>query len=152
VDALRQRLLNVFAGRVIELAQSRMPGFDLDNATASCAQVGGLGCARRRASVGPTRHVLDWFHLAMRTQRVAQAAKKWPDATLGDSEAAFTERLSQFGLAIHKGKTRLLKVGAECLNWARSDLCGLHNVVIAWLNPIPHAITARPEDSRSHRR
>jgi hypothetical protein len=31
------------------------------------------------ASVGPTRHVLDWFHLAMRIQHVAQAARNWPD-------------------------------------------------------------------------
>jgi hypothetical protein len=32
------------------------------------------------ASVGPTHHVLDWFHLAMRIQHVAQAAKSWSDA------------------------------------------------------------------------
>ena len=31
------------------------------------------------ASIGPTHHVLDWFHLAMRIQHVAQAAKSWPD-------------------------------------------------------------------------
>lgn len=31
------------------------------------------------ASPGPTRHVLDWFHLAMRIQHPAQAAKSWPD-------------------------------------------------------------------------
>jgi hypothetical protein len=31
------------------------------------------------ASVGPTFHVLDWFHLAMRIQHVAQAVKGWPD-------------------------------------------------------------------------
>jgi hypothetical protein len=31
------------------------------------------------ASVGPTFHVLDWFHLAMRVQHVAQAVKGWPD-------------------------------------------------------------------------
>jgi len=33
------------------------------------------------ASPGPTHHVLDWFHLVMRVQHVAQAAKSWPDAT-----------------------------------------------------------------------
>jgi hypothetical protein len=33
------------------------------------------------ASGGPTRHVLDWFHLAMRVQHVAQAAMSWPDVT-----------------------------------------------------------------------
>ena len=31
------------------------------------------------ASPGPTHHVLDWFHLAMRVQHVAQAATTWPD-------------------------------------------------------------------------
>jgi hypothetical protein len=39
------------------------------------------------ASVGPTRHVLDWFHLSMRVQHVAQAARSWPDASTGDREA-----------------------------------------------------------------
>jgi hypothetical protein len=29
-------------------------------------------------SVGPTFHVLDWFHLAMRIEHVAQAVKGWP--------------------------------------------------------------------------
>jgi hypothetical protein len=33
------------------------------------------------ASVGRTFHVLDWFHLAMRIQHVAQAIKGWPDDT-----------------------------------------------------------------------
>jgi len=36
------------------------------------------------ASLGPTRHVLDWFHLSMRIQHVAQTAKGWPDASAGD--------------------------------------------------------------------
>ena len=39
------------------------------------------------ASVGPTRHVLDWFHLSMRIQHVAQAAKGWPDASVEDRKA-----------------------------------------------------------------
>src|SRR5690242_14816365 len=33
------------------------------------------------ASLGPTRHVLDCFHLAMRVHHVAQAIKAWPDDT-----------------------------------------------------------------------
>jgi hypothetical protein len=33
--------------------------------------------------LGPTRHVLDWFHLSMRIQHVAQTAKGWPDASAG---------------------------------------------------------------------
>ena len=36
------------------------------------------------ASVGPTHHVLDWFHLAMRIQHVTQAAKIWPDARVAE--------------------------------------------------------------------
>ncbi|HUB44559.1 MAG TPA: ISKra4 family transposase, partial [Acetobacteraceae bacterium] len=36
------------------------------------------------ASIGPTEHVLDWFHLAMRIQHVAQAAKSWPDTKRAD--------------------------------------------------------------------
>jgi hypothetical protein len=33
------------------------------------------------ASPGPTRHVLDWFHLAMRVQHVAQTVRSWPSTT-----------------------------------------------------------------------
>ena len=39
------------------------------------------------ASPGPTYHVLDWFHLSMRVQHVAQAAKSWPDAAESDRQA-----------------------------------------------------------------
>jgi hypothetical protein len=39
------------------------------------------------ASPGPTHHVLDWFHLAMRVQHVAQAAMSWPDTTETDRQA-----------------------------------------------------------------
>ena len=39
------------------------------------------------ASVGPTRHVLDWFHLSMRIQHVAQAASSWPDGSDDDRKA-----------------------------------------------------------------
>jgi hypothetical protein len=45
------------------------------------------------ASVGPTRYVLDWFHLSMRIQHVAQAAKGWPDASAEDRKAG--TRLSE---------------------------------------------------------
>jgi hypothetical protein len=38
------------------------------------------------ACVGPTCHVLDWFHPAMRIQYVAQAAKDWPDTTDEDRQ------------------------------------------------------------------
>ena len=45
------------------------------------------------ASVGPTRHVLDWFHLSMRIQHVAQAAEGWSDASAEDRRAG--TRLSE---------------------------------------------------------
>lgn len=38
------------------------------------------------ASVGPTRHVLDWFHLSMRIQHVTQTAKGWPDVSTAKRE------------------------------------------------------------------
>jgi hypothetical protein len=43
------------------------------------------------ASPGPTHHVLDWFHLAMRVQHVAQAAMSWPATTETETETE-TER------------------------------------------------------------
>jgi hypothetical protein len=36
------------------------------------------------ASPGPTRHVLDWFHLSMRIQHVDQATKSWPEVSADD--------------------------------------------------------------------
>jgi hypothetical protein len=45
------------------------------------------------ASVGPTHHVLDWFHLSMRIQHVAQAAKSWPNTSAKECEAG--SRLSE---------------------------------------------------------
>ena len=36
------------------------------------------------ASQGPTRHVLDWFHLSMRVQHVTQTARSWPRGTTED--------------------------------------------------------------------
>src|SRR5208283_477848 len=38
------------------------------------------------ASVGPTHHVLDWFHLSMRIQHVVQTVKAWPDDTAKDRQ------------------------------------------------------------------
>jgi hypothetical protein len=43
-----------------------------------------LGAA---ASIGPTHHVLDWFHLSMRIQHVTQAARSWPDTSADDRGA-----------------------------------------------------------------
>jgi hypothetical protein len=50
------------------------------------------------ASPGPTRHVLDWFHLSMRVQHVTQTARSWPrgtkeDLQQGDKLAKKIERI-----------------------------------------------------------
>jgi hypothetical protein len=41
-------------------------------------------CGRRR--VGPTCHVLDWLHVAIRIHHVAQAVKGWPGVTADDRQ------------------------------------------------------------------
>lgn len=43
---------------------------------------GGPRNVGQAASIGPTHHVLDWFHLAMRIQHLAQTAKGWPKDTV----------------------------------------------------------------------
>ena len=42
------------------------------------------------ASFGPVQHVLDWFHLSMRIQHVAQTNRSWRDATHGDRQVSPT--------------------------------------------------------------
>lgn len=59
------------------------------------------------ASVGPARHVLDWFHLAMRVQHVAQAVKGWvtavPAAT--DRTTALADAVSRIRWRLWHGQT-----------------------------------------------
>ena len=54
------------------------------------------------ACVGPTRHVLDWFHLAMRIQHAAQAAKRWPADTPGEREVSTGVQPERFS-PVHAG-------------------------------------------------
>ena len=60
------------------------------------------------ASPGPTHHVLDWFHLAMRVQHVAQASKSWPDATEPDRQAGgrLTEIVERIRWRLWHGQVR----------------------------------------------
>src|SRR6202011_1623943 len=60
------------------------------------------------ASVGPTRHVLDWFHLSMRIQHVAHAARSWPDASTGDREAGarLTETIERIRWRLWHGQVQ----------------------------------------------
>jgi len=72
------------------------------------------------ACIGPTNHTLDWFHLAMRIQHVAQTAKGWPADTPG--ERADGERLAEAVEHIrwrlwHGQVQRALDLIAETLTW-----------------------------------
>jgi hypothetical protein len=60
------------------------------------------------ASLGPTRHVLDWFHLSMRIQHVAQAAKGWPDASVADRKAGtrLSETIERIRWRLWRGQVR----------------------------------------------
>ena len=72
------------------------------------------------ACVGPTRHVLDWFHLAMRIQHAAQAAKKWPADTPGEREegARLAEAVERIRWRLWHGQVqRALDLIVETLTW-----------------------------------
>ncbi len=60
------------------------------------------------ACVSPTRHVLDWFHLSMRIQRVAQAAMSWPDASAEDRKAgaSLAETIERIKWRLWHGQVR----------------------------------------------
>src|SRR5271156_5348875 len=60
------------------------------------------------ACVGPTRHVLDWFHLSMRIQHVAQATMSWPDASAEDRKAgsSLAETIERIKWRLWHGQVR----------------------------------------------
>jgi len=60
------------------------------------------------ASVGPTKHVLDWFHLSMRIQHADQAAKSWPAISTGDRQSgnALVERIDRIRWRLWHGQVR----------------------------------------------
>jgi hypothetical protein len=70
------------------------------------------------ASPGPTHHVLDWFHFAMRVQHVAQAATSEPDKTETDRNvgACLTERIERIRWRLWHGRVkRALDLIAETI-------------------------------------
>jgi hypothetical protein len=72
------------------------------------------------ACVGPTSHVLDWFHLAMRIQHAAQAAKGWPADTPGGREdgARLAEAVERIRWRLWHGQVRrALDLVGETLAW-----------------------------------
>ena len=64
------------------------------------------------ASVGPTFHVLDWFHLAMRIQHVAQAVKGWPDNGNDDRQQG-----ARFADAVEHVRWRLWHGNLDGADW-----------------------------------
>jgi hypothetical protein len=79
------------------------------------------------ASPGPTHHVLDWFHFAMRVQHVAQAATSWPNTTETDRNAGdrLTETIERIRWRLWHGQVkRALDLIAEtvaAMNVAAGD-------------------------------
>jgi hypothetical protein len=72
------------------------------------------------ACVGPTRQVLDWFHLAMRIHHVAQAAKGWPAATPDDRRdgARLADAVERIRWRLWHGQVRrALDLIGETLAW-----------------------------------
>jgi len=70
----------------------------------------GPRCLGAAASVGPIRHVLDWFHLSMRVQHVAQAVKGWATAV-----PAAAERTTTLDDAVAHVRWRLWQVPLQSL-------------------------------------
>ena len=64
------------------------------------------------ASPGPTRHVLDWFHLAMRVQHVAQTVRGWPCATDKDRQngALFAEMIERIRWRLWHGQVQRARI------------------------------------------
>jgi hypothetical protein len=72
------------------------------------------------ACIGPTSHVLDWFHLAMRIQHLAQAAKGWPTGTPGECEdnARLIDAVEHIRWRLWHGQVqRALDLIRETLAW-----------------------------------
>jgi hypothetical protein len=73
-----------------------------------------------KASPGPTRHVFDWFHLAMRLQHAAQTTKSWPCDGETDRRdgAALAECIEHIGWRLWHGQVqRALDLIREKLAW-----------------------------------
>jgi hypothetical protein len=72
------------------------------------------------ACIGPTSHVLDWFHLAMRIQYAARAAKGWPADTPGErgDGTRLAEAVEHMRWRLWHGQVRrALDLVGETLTW-----------------------------------
>jgi hypothetical protein len=83
------------------------------------------------ASPGPTRHVLDWFHLAMRVQHVAQTVRGWPCATDKDRQkgALFAETIERIRWRLWHGQVqRALDLIGDTLEKLGRNRLGLTDI------------------------
>jgi hypothetical protein len=80
------------------------------------------------ASPGPTCHVLDWFHLSMRVQHVAQTTRGWPITTDEDRQRGilFADAVERIRWRLWHGQVqRALNLIGEKLDEIRK---GLHEL------------------------
>jgi hypothetical protein len=121
------------------------------------------------ASSGPTHHVLDWFHLAMRVQHVAQAATSWPDGTETDRQAGarLTETIERIRWRLWHGQVKraldlIAETAARKVERLLGDLetyvSGQSNIIIDYATarrreePISTAVTESTVQWLLHRR
>jgi hypothetical protein len=71
-----------------------------------------------KSSPGPTRHVLDWYHLAMRLQHGVQTVKSWPCATEADRRggARLADCLEHLRWRLHGQGQRAVDLIGEMLS------------------------------------
>jgi hypothetical protein len=72
------------------------------------------------ASPGPSRHVLDWFHLAMRIHHAARVAEAWPVGTPGEREdgTRLADAVERIRWRLWHGRVRrALDLIGETLAW-----------------------------------
>lgn len=91
------------------------------------------------ASPGPTCHVLDWFHLSMRVQHVAQTTRSWPSTTEEDRQRRilFAETVERIRWRLWHGQVqRALNLIGETSNELGEAQLGLTAVFGARLTRV----------------
>lgn len=88
------------------------------------------------ASPGPTCHVLDWFHLSMRVQHVAQTTRSWPSTTDKDRQRGvlFAETIERIRWRLWHGQVqRALNLIGDTLEQLNKGRLGLTSAFVVRL-------------------
>jgi hypothetical protein len=96
------------------------------------------------ASEGPVRNVLDWFHLAMRIQHVAQCVKGWPDTTAEDRRigADVADRVEHIRWRLWHGQVRrALDLIGQALS-RLNVMAGMKSTTARVASKVMHALVA----------